>query len=65
MALAQGVSRTIKVQPRYLKYSGRGVLLSKLKVVDTILSAIGLLITAAKAIIKFIGCVGKLKENPA
>jgi len=39
--------------------------MSKLKVAEMILSAIGMLITAAKALIKFIGYIGKLRTKPA
>jgi len=35
------------------------------KTLEIILTAISLVVTAAKAIIKFIGCVGKLREVPA
>ena len=42
-----------------------GVLLSKMKIVETILSAIGTLVIGAKAIIKFIGYIGKLKPEAA
>ena len=36
-----------------------------LKIAEIILSAIAALISAAKALIKFIGYIGKLKPKPA
>ena len=38
--------------------------MTKLKIAELILTAIGLLLTAAKAIIKFVGLLGKLKPKP-
>ena len=38
--------------------------MTKLKIIELILTAIGLLLTAAKAIIKFIGLLGKMKPAP-
>lgn len=39
--------------------------MSKIKIVDTILSAVYALVAAVKAIIKFIGYIAKLRPEPA
>jgi hypothetical protein len=38
--------------------------MAKLKIVETVLIAASALITAAKSIIKFIGCIWKMKPEP-
>ena len=40
-----------------------GGILSKLKGADILLAALAALIVAARAIIKFIGCLDKMKES--
>jgi len=39
--------------------------MAKLKIVELVLSAISSLIVAAKAVIRFIGYLGKLNQEPA
>ena len=39
--------------------------MNKWKIAEILLAAIAALVTAAKALIKFIECIGKLKTNPA
>ena len=39
--------------------------MGKLKLIELVLAATAALISAAKAIVKFIGCIGGMKPNPA
>jgi len=39
--------------------------MGKLKIVEILLSAVSALVTAAKSIIRFICCIGKVKQEPA
>jgi hypothetical protein len=39
--------------------------MGKLKIIELVLTAAAALVAAAKAVVKFIGCIGKMKPQPA
>ena len=45
--------------------TGKGCAMKKIKVIEIVLIAISALIAAARAVIKFIGCVDKLQSSAA
>jgi hypothetical protein len=47
------------------KDKGKGCAMTKIKVFEIVLIAISALIAAARAVIKFIGCVDKLQASAA
>lgn len=48
-----------------INFGRRVTSMSKWKIAETILAAVGLLLTAAKALMKFVGLIDKLQTKPA